>query len=209
MFTTYQRDIVRIFPQVLDAVFISKSQSEEKHCISLVGIYEKKNENNPFPTNGHGVEYLFLIDLMSKYDTLFDLYIYPAEARPSKDDLICVFDCGISEQLIECSYTEDRMNIRKHLFVNEVGEMIMKGEITDYYNKLKDTYLFNYNDPSTQRHVMFWRKAITTLSEQLMSKFLMSNMHVLQTFSQTSPFLEYPFNEEQKKRIKKVLQNES
>lgn len=198
MIESYKRDIVRMYGSLTDAVYLHRSKTESTGAITLISIHDIKHVKSDYPMP---CEFYRQIDLMCKYDRLFDLYVLPSSIAPDicGDDMDCIFDCGIERSDFIFSFPGDPVNKRKYEVLHEAGALIAKGEVDDEeLKRIHELHKRRHAECSCRdMHpgIQFWELALTKLPKHLLAELLMSgeNNGLLQCFCQDAPFIRYSF----------------
>lgn len=201
--------IAKTMNEYADALYISKERSERYNAIIGYALHGKHNGGDG--THVTMNEVLRCIDIIQSTRRLFDIYTCPASLAPDikSNDMVKVFDHGVirNETDIIIPFNDDIMNIDILIQTYVVGCMLENGMI----NRNVAMSCIDVQERATHadnRHNrIFWRYVLNTLDDEMLCMFLKSNLPTLQTFAITSPFVAYPFNNEQRLIIKRYVRN--
>ena len=180
-----------------DAVYLSKTRSERYNAV--IGYALHGDHNGEKGTKGSIYEKLRCVDVMQRTRHLFDLYMCPASLAPdiTSDDMVKIFDNGVTvnDTDIVIPFNDDIMNIDS-LIRTYVDGCMLERKMIDRKTAIDCISIQERATDDGNRHNrIFWRYVLETLDDEMLCRFLKSNLPTLQTFAITSPFCAYPYTD--------------
>ena len=97
-FDIYREDIIRLLEPYTDAIYIDRRLTEKHDAVTMFSLHNRSTGKKRITM----WEDIRVVELMAKYNRLFDLIAIPASMGPDIGDenIICMFDNGTSSKRV-------------------------------------------------------------------------------------------------------------